>query len=266
MGNGNAPGNLTTGGDSLLVTLHGHKSNVTCLKYNTQGTLLASGGSDTEIVIWDLIAETGLFRLKGHKDGVTEVALFEKDYSMNTDTDLDMQQNTSTPTKIKTLKDGRKLVLNERGEEISKVKNTFLISVSRDNIMKVWDLQRQFCVQTIPGHRSEIWTTTISPDMKRLITGSTDRQIRMWNLETDPNTKKKEIEEEDSMNIIEEYHESQFESEPKTLMDIPKDWEGSSISIGDCLLDLQTHINELYDYFSSDDDTFIDINNTGGKY
>ena len=32
-------------------------------------------------------------------------------------------------------------------------------------------------------------------------------------------------------------------------MDIPKDWEGSSITIGDCLLDLQTHINELYSYF-----------------
>ena len=66
--------------------------------------------------------------------------------------------------------------------------------------------------------------------------------------------------------IIEEYDKSQFESEPKTLMDIPKDWEGSTFTIGDCLLDLQTHINELYDYFSSDDDTFIDINNTGGKY
>ena len=34
--------------------------------------------------------------------------------------------------------------------------------------------------------------------------------------------------------IIEEYFASQFDSEPKTLMDIPKDWEGSSISIGDC--------------------------------
>ena len=50
--------------------------------------------------------------------------------------------------------------------------------------------------------------------------------------------------------IREDYDESQFEEEPKTLMDIPKDWEGSSISIVDCLLDLQTHINELYDYFS----------------
>ena len=50
--------------------------------------------------------------------------------------------------------------------------------------------------------------------------------------------------------IIEEYDSSQFEEKPKTLMDIPKDWEGSSITIGDCLLDLQTHINELHDYFN----------------
>ena len=52
--------------------------------------------------------------------------------------------------------------------------------------------------------------------------------------------------------IKEDYDGSQFEEEPKTLMDIPKDWEGSSISIGDCLLDLQTHINELYNYFSEE--------------
>ena len=56
------------------------------------------------------------------------------------------------------------------------------------------------------------------------------------------------------MQIIEEYHESQFDEEPKTLMDIPKDWEGSSISIGDCLLDLQNDINELHDYFSSQEE------------
>tara|TARA_B100000519_G_scaffold116294_1_gene100479 strand:- start:37 stop:303 length:267 start_codon:yes stop_codon:yes gene_type:complete len=54
--------------------------------------------------------------------------------------------------------------------------------------------------------------------------------------------------------IKEDYDESQFDEEPKTLMDIPKDWEGSTITIGDCLLDLQTHINELHDYFTSIDD------------
>ena len=52
--------------------------------------------------------------------------------------------------------------------------------------------------------------------------------------------------------IIEEYDPSQFRDKPRTLMDIPKDWEGSSITIGDCLLDLQTHINELHNYFSKE--------------
>ena len=54
--------------------------------------------------------------------------------------------------------------------------------------------------------------------------------------------------------IIEEYHESQFDEEPKTLMDIPKDREGSSFTIGDCLLDLQNDINELHSYFSKEKD------------
>ena len=56
--------------------------------------------------------------------------------------------------------------------------------------------------------------------------------------------------------IVEEYDESQFDEEPTTLMDIPKDWEGSSFTIGDCLLDLQTNINELHDYFSKNGDIF----------
>ena len=50
--------------------------------------------------------------------------------------------------------------------------------------------------------------------------------------------------------IIGQYSSSQFDEKPKTLMDIPKDAEGSSITVGDCLLTLQTQINELDRYFN----------------
>jgi len=53
--------------------------------------------------------------------------------------------------------------------------------------------------------------------------------------------------------IIKEYDNSQFDEEPKTLLDIPKDSEGSSCTIGDCLLNLQYRINELHDYFSEEE-------------
>ncbi len=55
-----------------------------------------------------------------------------------------------------------------------------------------------------------------------------------------------------SDDILSEYHNSQFDAKPNTLMDIPKDCEGSCFSIGDCLLDLQRHIAELDDYFSKE--------------
>ena len=53
--------------------------------------------------------------------------------------------------------------------------------------------------------------------------------------------------------ITEEYDNSQFDEKPTTLMDIPKDWEGSSFTIGDCLLDLQHDIDELYKHFNCEE-------------
>ena len=43
-----------------LLTLHGHRSAVSALRYNSSGSLLASGGRDTDIIVWDPVAESGL--------------------------------------------------------------------------------------------------------------------------------------------------------------------------------------------------------------
>ncbi|GFH21363.1 uncharacterized protein HaLaN_18652, partial [Haematococcus lacustris] len=54
-----------------LVTLQGHKSGVSCLRFSADGALLASGSKDTDLVVWDVAGEAGLFRLRGHKDQIT---------------------------------------------------------------------------------------------------------------------------------------------------------------------------------------------------
>merc|ERR1711991_465483 len=55
---------------SLKITFHGHKSAVSCLKFNKSNNLLISGGRDCNVVVWDIIGEMGLYRLQGHKDMV----------------------------------------------------------------------------------------------------------------------------------------------------------------------------------------------------
>ncbi|XP_040582090.1 WD repeat-containing protein 3 [Lepeophtheirus salmonis] len=55
------------------VTFSGHKSPVISLVYDEEGFRLASGSTDTEIVLWDIVNRCGLFRLKGHKGPVTDL-------------------------------------------------------------------------------------------------------------------------------------------------------------------------------------------------
>ena len=55
----------------LKVVFSGHRSAVTALTYDPVHYRLASGGRDSDIVLWDLLTFSGLFRLKGHTHGIT---------------------------------------------------------------------------------------------------------------------------------------------------------------------------------------------------
>ena len=65
-------GNSSSG--TLSLVFHGHKGSVTALAFDGTGTRLASGSKDTEIVVWDLVGEVGLFRMRGHSNAVTGLA------------------------------------------------------------------------------------------------------------------------------------------------------------------------------------------------
>ena len=44
------------------MTFNGHKKAVTALAFDDQGARIASGSQDTDIILWDVDGETGLFR------------------------------------------------------------------------------------------------------------------------------------------------------------------------------------------------------------
>ncbi len=59
------------------VTLNGHKSGISALRFNSNGYLLVSGSKDTSIIVWDIVNEAGLYKLKGHKNMITDCAFWE---------------------------------------------------------------------------------------------------------------------------------------------------------------------------------------------
>ena len=99
-----------------------------------------------------------------------------------------------------------------------------LISVSKDTLLKVWDIDTQQCIQTIVGHRCEIWSVTTigvtATDVRgetatdlstpnslsyTVITGSSDDQLRGYTVNTSllsANTNEVEKEEENILTYI----------------------------------------------------------------
>ncbi|KAL4458578.1 hypothetical protein ABPG75_013443 [Micractinium tetrahymenae] len=61
----------------VAATFSGHRKEVSALRFSRSGALLASGSKDTDVVVWDVAAEAGLYRLRGHRGQVTDLAFVE---------------------------------------------------------------------------------------------------------------------------------------------------------------------------------------------
>jgi U3 small nucleolar RNA-associated protein 12 len=112
---------------------------------------LVTGGADTDIVVWDCISRQGVLRLRGHKDAITAVEFLSPEASGSSSLAA-----TEMPA--------------------------YVVSGSKDGFVKVWELKTQHCVQTIVGHRAEVWSLAISPCRTRLATGTNDANLRVWAL------------------------------------------------------------------------------------
>lgn len=137
------------------MTLSGHRGAVSALAYNNKGTLLASGANDTDLIVWDVVAETGVYRLKGHKDQITCLRFIS-------------QPSTSM--------------------DIDGAEKEYILSASKDTLLKIWDLTSQFCRETLVGHRSEIWsfdTLDISDKESVILSGGSEAGLRAWKIKWD---------------------------------------------------------------------------------
>ncbi|KAF2736669.1 WD40 repeat-like protein [Polyplosphaeria fusca] len=141
---------------TVVISFNGHKSAVTTLVFDQSGVRLASGARDTDIVIWDLISEVGLFKLRGHKGQITGLHFLHPAAAAG--------------------EDGVDSTLPDADTE-----QAFLLSTSKDALIKIWDVGSQHCIEThVAQTNGECWALGVSPDGSGCMTAGNDGELKVW--------------------------------------------------------------------------------------
>ena len=119
--------------------------------FSDDGMTLASGGGDNDILIWDMVCYSAVYKLRGHKGPITSL-LFTPNSNPN-DSSSSSSSGGNNNTITTTTTNNSSSSSSSSGGRGSNDRTGYLVSSSTDTLLKVWDLTTAHCVQTIVGHR-----------------------------------------------------------------------------------------------------------------
>jgi WD40 repeat protein/DNA-binding CsgD family transcriptional regulator len=139
-----------------IGVLQGHSCRVWSLSYSPDGQTLASGSDDQTIKLWDISSRECHKTLQGHTRGIRTIG-FSRD-------------------------------------------GQILASGGEDQLIRLWDLSQVYrhepptqlaqeratepIYKVLRGHLSRVWSVAFSPDGQTLASGSDDRTLKLWQLQT----------------------------------------------------------------------------------
>ncbi len=178
--------------EKIVQVFKGHSQKVTSCDFNLNGTLLATGGADGKIILWNV--QTGQAeKILTFEKAVTS-CLFSPDgksilstYEARDNETLIPNQESILVWDIKTGKTIKKLktVNNQTWNSnifscVFSPDGKFFATTGDNALIALWDAQTYQLVHILKAHREKVESCSFSPDGKYLLSGSYDRTIRLW--------------------------------------------------------------------------------------
>ncbi|KAI9681647.1 MAG: U3 small nucleolar RNA-associated protein 13 [Trizodia sp. TS-e1964] len=159
----------------LLRTLKPHTTPVITSTIDGTSTLLATGGADGEIKVWDIRGGYVTHTFRGHGGVISALRFFEA--IPNT---KKPETAISANGRNKTGKGERDTTENGTFDEKEKQACFRLASGSEDGKIRVWDLLKRKCISVLDSHVSVVRDLKFSSEENALLSASRDKTIMLW--------------------------------------------------------------------------------------
>jgi WD40 repeat protein len=153
-----------------------------CLALTRRGDLVAAGGSDGVVRVWDLDGGVRTRVLSGHEDEVTSLA-FAPDGLLLASASLDATVRLWDPATGRCLsawrahKGGAQAVAFAPDGKI-------VATAGEDRMVRLWETAGGRELAALKGHQRGVLSLAFHPGGKTLASGSKDRNIKLWDLAT----------------------------------------------------------------------------------
>ena len=170
--------------DHVVQTLHGHEQEVCGLKWSPDGSMLASGGNDNLLCLWDASQSTPRYKRTQHQAAVKALAWCPWERNL-----LATGGGTADRTiKFWNASNGALLNSKDTGSQVCSLlwspneKELLSSHGYSQNELCLWNYPSMTKVKELHGHTARVLHLAASPDGSTVASAAADETLRFWNI------------------------------------------------------------------------------------
>ena len=164
----------------IVKTLKLHSKSVNSISESPNSPSYVSGSDDGSVILWDAVSGQIIHSLEGHTDSVKSVA-FSPDGSMIASGSMDnsvILWDAATGQQLYRIRSDDDYVSSIAFSPDGKI-----LAFADPVVIRLWNIEKKEIVATLEGHHQPVTGLVFTPDGKKIISGSDDITVRIWDLQ-----------------------------------------------------------------------------------